>query len=116
MSFQEQLVSNMFDPTNRLVTRMVDQEAINQRNAGQQALAQGTLAQQSLWTYDASGRLVMRDVDEALAIAKGIHAMNNVGQQPALPQASNQLTAQDIVNIVVTTMQQLMPQAGAQTA
>ena len=76
MSFQEQLVSNMFDPMNRMMAKMVDTEAINARNAGQQSLATGTVAQQALWTYDAAGRLVMREIDEAVSIAEGIHRMN----------------------------------------
>jgi hypothetical protein len=86
MSFQEQLISNMFDS-----------EAKNVRNAGQQALAQGTIAQQALWTYDAAGNLVMRDVDEALAIARGIQAMNQV-QAPA---PASTVTIDDLAQAVL---------------
>jgi len=90
MSFQDQFISNMFDPTNRMITRMVDTEALNARNAGQQALAQGSVAQQALWTYDSAGRLVMRDIDEAVSIAQGIAAMNATKAQPsAQPDISN---------------------------
>src|SRR5687767_1934706 len=98
MSFQEQLISNMFDPTNRLVTKMVDAEAINKRNEGQQTLATGTVAQQALWTYDAQGRLVMREIDEAVSIAEGINRMNTA--------AANKSQAQpdDIATIVANAV------------
>jgi len=103
MSFAEQLVSNMFDPTNRMVNRMVDQEATNVRNQGQAQLAQGTVAQQSLWTYNARGELVMRDIDEALAIARGITAMN----QQVQPQPAQQDLAAIIATTVASTIQAL---------
>jgi hypothetical protein len=86
----------MFDPTNMMVQQMIAQRGIESRNQGQSALAMGTVAQQALWTYDANGRLVMRDIDEAMSIAQGIASMN---AKPSAPEAQT-LSVTDVVNIV----------------
>lgn len=76
MQMQEAFLTSLFDPTNRMVSRVLDQEALAQRNQGQQQILQSSVATQALWHYDSQGRLVMRDPDEALAYAQAYNQLN----------------------------------------
>ena len=106
MSFQEALISNMFDPTNRLVNKMVDSEATKAYNETTLAIHNSDLATKSLLYTDSNGRIQVREIDAAHAYAVGITNINNVGKQQAQPQNNNV----DIATIVAQVVAALQAQ------
>jgi hypothetical protein len=110
MSFQEQLVSNMFDPTNRLVNKMVDSESTKAYNETQLAIQGSDLATRALLYVDNTGRIQVREDDAARSKALAIMDINNVGKaQPAAQQT-------DIATIVAQAVTAALHAFTQQTA
>ena len=106
MSFQEALISNMFDPTNRLVNKMVDSESTKAFNETTLAIHSSDLATKALLHVDNNGRIQVREIDAARAYAHGIVDINNVGKAPQ----SQPTQATDIATIVAMVVAQLQAQ------
>lgn len=105
MSLQETLLSNMFDPTNIMVTKMLDGQDKTSANQTTLAINAGDLATRALLEVDASGRIKVRGAEEARAMAQTIVDFNSMGK--AQPQA--QLTVNDVVQIFAQLQAQPKP-------
>ena len=103
MSLAETLIGHMIDPNNQMVTQMLQDRSIQQRNNPQIWLTQQPLNVQAMYYIDLDGRLVARTPDAARAQLKLI--MENQAQ-PA-PTKSSAVTNEDLARTLIAIANKL---------